>query len=82
MTHKRYFSGGPEFEALVAAVCARHEGAVGAFVAELRRRKVPNTIRTAVLQPDHAQTERLDSLMIDLAGTFFLAEHTVGLSLA
>ena len=60
--------GGPEFEGLIAAVYARHEGAVGAFIAELRRRQVPDTLRTAVLEPDHAQRDRLDELMIELAG--------------
>lgn len=62
--------GGPEFEGLVAAVHARQEGAVGAFIAELRRRQVPDTIRSAVLEPDHALCKRLDDLMIDLAGNY------------
>lgn len=54
----------------MAAVHARQEGAVGAFIAELRRRQVPDTIRSAVLEPDHALCKRLDDLMIDLAGNY------------
>ena len=64
---------GPEFDGLVAAVHARHDGAVGAFIAELRRKHVPDVIRTAVLDPDHAQRERLDKLMIELAGALILS---------
>lgn len=66
-------TGGPEFDGLVAAVHARHEGGVGAFIAELRRKQVPDTVRAATLEPDHALRNRLDELMINLAGLHTLS---------
>lgn len=65
-----------EYECLVAAVIEKVPGASGAFIAEQRKRQIPECVKTATLHEKSAFVDALYDLMLELAGNVFFSCKT------